>query len=200
MTIRMNKLSGILAGVGAELLLLGGVALAAPAVEATEMNSPKGQVTSELIHMSASITGIDHPARSVELKSDDGSLNWVHVPDSVKSFDKLKMGDRVDVDYYQSMAIALDPVGTKPSASEQEVGSVDHGAGIEGRELKMSAAVVSVDPQADLVTFKGPKGHIRTVHVKDPALQAKLPTLMPGRVVQFDYTEAIAADVRPAAK
>jgi hypothetical protein len=196
----MNTWRGLLAAASVELFLLGGAALAAPAVEGSEVVTPNSDARSELIHMSASVSGIDHPARSVELKSDDGALNWVHVPESVKSFDKLKLGDRVDVDYYQSLAISFDPAGTKPSASEKVVRSVDHGAGIEGKEVKMSAAVVSVDPQANLVTFKGPKGKLRTVHVKDPALQAKLPSLMPGKVVQFDYTEAVAADIRPAAK
>ncbi len=39
-----------------------------------------------------------------------------------------------------------------------------------------------------------------TVNVQDPALQAKLPSLKPGQVVQFDYIEAVAADIRPASK
>jgi hypothetical protein len=201
MNIRSNKWKGILAGVGAELLLLGGIALADPAVGETEMNSPKGQTRTELIQTSARITGIDNPGRAVLLKSDDGSVNWVRVPESVKSFDKLKMGDHVDVDYYLSMAVGIEPKGSKAtSASETEVGSIDKGAGVEARELKTSATVVSVDPSANTVTFKGPKGRIRTVHVQDSALQAKLPMLKPGQVVQFDYIEAVAADIRPASK
>jgi hypothetical protein len=200
MNTRRNKWTGILAAAGAELLLLGGVALAAPAIEGSQITTSKGQVRSELIHASASIIGIDKGERSVFLKSDDGTQRWVKVPESVKSFDKLKMGDRVDIDFYQSLAISMDPAGTKPTTSEKEVGAFDLGAGIEGRELKVSASVISVDPQANLVTFKGPKGKLRTIHVEDAAMQAKLPSLMPGRVVQFDYTEAVAADIRPAAK
>ena len=84
--------------------------------------------------------------------------------------------------------------------SATQAGAVDMGAGIKGRELRVSATVVSVDPAAETVTFRGPKGHISTVNVEDPALQAKLPSLKPGQVVQFDYTEAVAADVRPASK
>ena len=60
--------------------------------------------------------------------------------------------------------------------------------------------MVSVDQAANTVTFKGPQGKIRTVNVEDAALQAKLATLKPGQVVQFDYTEAVAADIRPASK
>ena len=79
-----------------------------------------------------------------------------------------------------------------------QAGSSDLGAGIQSREFKISAKVVSVDPAANTVTFKGPKGRVRTVNVENPALQAKLPTLKPGQVVQFDYTEAVAADIKPA--
>jgi hypothetical protein len=41
---------------------------------------------------------------------------------------------------------------------------------------------------------------MRTVYVANPALQEKLATMKPGQVVQFDYTEATAATIRPVAK
>jgi hypothetical protein len=199
MNTRRNKWTGILIAAGAELLLLGGAALAAPAVEGSEVNTPNGQTRTQLVHATASITGIDNTSRSVLLKSDDGAETWVRVPDAVK-FSKLKMADKVDVDYYQSLAISVDPSGAKPTMSEKQTGAIDVGSGIQARELKVSAAVVSVDTAENTVTFKGPKGRMRTVHVEDAALQAKLGSLKPGQVVQFDYTEAVAADIRPAAK
>jgi hypothetical protein len=52
---------------------------------------------------------------------------------------------------------------------------------------------------ANKVTFKGPRG-VRTVEVQDPSLQAKLPSLKPGQVVQLTYTEAMAASIQPAGK
>jgi cold shock CspA family protein len=41
---------------------------------------------------------------------------------------------------------------------------------------------------------------MRTVYVADAALQQKLASMKPGQVVQFDYTEAQAASIRPSAK
>jgi hypothetical protein len=195
-----SKLSGlILTAMGAGVLFLSGAAFAA-GVDDAEVNSAKGQTRSQLIHTSASIIGIDNTDRSVLLKSSDGSQNWVHVPDSYAGFDRLKMGDNVDVDYYQSLAISMAPSGTKPSSSMTQSGEHNLGAGVSGREFKLSAKVVSVDPAANTVTFRGPQGRLRTVNVEDPALQAKLGSLKPGQVVQFDYTEAVAADIRPASK
>ena len=63
----------------------------------------------------------------------------------------------------------------------------------------ISAEVTSVDAANNKVSFKGPKGQVRTVTVQDPAMQKKLPGLKPGQVVQFTYTEAVAASIRPAA-
>jgi hypothetical protein len=194
-----TKFSGpILSAVGAGVLLLSGAAFAAPGVDDAVVNTDKGQTRSQLIHTSASIIGIDNTDRSVLLKSSDGSQNWVHVPDSFAGFDRLKMGDKVDVDYYQSLAISLAPSGSKPSMSMTQAGERDLGAGVSGREFRLSAKVVSVDPAANTVTFKGPQGRVRTVNVEDAALQAKLGSLKPGQVVQFDYTEAVAADIRPS--
>ncbi|HXJ22054.1 MAG TPA: hypothetical protein VMT03_17660 [Polyangia bacterium] len=193
-----SKWTAILAAVGVQAVLMGSAVLAAPAVEGSEVNTPTGQTRQEVTHASATVVEVDRPGRSALLKTDDGSETWVDVPDTVKAFDKLKAGDKVDVDYYQSFAVSFAPSGTKPSASETKAGAVDLGAGIKSRELRVSARVVSVDAAANVVTFKGPKGKLRTVHVENPALQSKLPTLKPGQVVQFDYTEAIAADIRPS--
>jgi cold shock CspA family protein len=82
--------------------------------------------------------------------------------------------------------------------SERKGRAVDVGGGIRGREVMISAEVVAVDPGANTVTFKGPHGNLRTVHVADSALQAKLPSLKPGQVVQFDYVQATAAAIRPS--
>jgi len=196
-----TKLSSILlSAVGAGALLLSRAAFAAPSVEDSEVNSAKGQIRSQLIHTRATIMGIDTGDRALLLKASDGSQNWVHVPDSVAAFDRLKVYDKVNVDFYQSMAISLAPSGTKPSMSATQEGAVDLAAGVKGREFKVSAKVVSGDPAANTVTFKGPQGRVRTVNVENPALQAKLSSLKPGQVGQFDYTEAVAADVRPASE
>jgi cold shock CspA family protein len=193
-----TKALPILTAVGAGVLLLSSAAVAAPGVDDSETNSATGQTRSQLIHTSATIAGIDNTDRSVMIKAADGSENWIHVPQSVAGFDRLKMGDKVNVDYYQSLAISLAPSGSKPSSSMTQAGANDLGAGLKSREFKLSAKVVSVDQEANTVTFKGPKGRVRTVSVENPALQSKLATLKPGQVVQFDYTEAVAADIRPA--
>ena len=202
MTKQMNKWMSAIVGIAGGMLTLqiAGAAQAAPGVTESETNSATGQTRTQLVHATASVKAINRGLRSVVLKKDDGEEATIHVPDAVKGFDTLKVGDKVDVDYYESLAISMAPTGTKPSMTERKGSSVDMGGGITGREVKMSAEVVSVDPGANTITFKGPKGNMRTVYVADAALQQKLPSMKPGQVVQFDYTEAQAASIRPSAK
>src|SRR5262245_22363918 len=140
------------------------------------------------------VSGIDRSKRTVTLTNAEGERNTMNVPSDVKAYDTLKVGDRVDVDYRESMGVSLAPAGSKPSMSHMS-GS---GPGSATRATTISAEVVSVDVPNNKVTFLGPKGNRKTVTVADPAMQKKLPNLKPGQVVQFTYTEAIAASIRPA--
>jgi hypothetical protein len=199
MTKRHDTWMVVLAG-AAGVLSLAGVALAAPAGEVTESNTATGQTRTQLVHRTATVTAIDKSARTIAIKTDEGEETSVDVPKDVKQFDALAVGDKIDLDFYRSMAISMAPAGSKPSMSERKGRMVDVGGGVRGREVKVSAEVVSVDPAANTVTFKGPKGNVETVHVENAANQAKLPSLKPGQVVQFDWVEAVAASIRPAAK
>jgi hypothetical protein len=111
----------------------------------------------------------------------------------VQEFDKLKVGDKIDVDYMQSVALGFLPKGTKPSMNEVEAA----GPGMAGRQMSVSAEVIKVDAANNQVTFKGPKGTHRIVTVQDPDLQAKLPNLKPGQVIVLQYTEAMATAIQP---
>jgi hypothetical protein len=147
------------------------------------------------------VTGIDRSARTVMLQNADGEKRSVSVPSEVKAFDTLKVGDRIDISYQEAMAISMLPPGSKPSVSERTSGTrMGEGSGTGGisREVTVAAEIVSIDTAANKVTFKGPKGQTKTVSVSDPAMQKKLPSLKPGQVVQFTYSEAVAASIRPA--
>ncbi len=196
---QLNKWT-LIAGVagGALMTAMLGTAGAAPATETTESTTANGHEMSQLTHATATVSAIDKSARSLTLKGEDGAETTINVPADMKAFDKLKTGDKVDIDYYQSLAVSMAPTGSKPSVSERRGRSVDMGGGIRGREVMVTAEVVSVDTSANSVTFKGPQGNLRTVHVANPTLQEKLPSLKPGQVVQFDYTQATAASIRPS--
>lgn len=160
------------------------------------MAQPKTERT-QIIHSSVEVTAIDKGARKITVKMPDGEKSQISVASDVQEFDKLKVGDKIEIDYMQSVAVGLLPAGTKPSMTE----TAASGPGLAGRQVSVSAEVIKVDPATNQVTFKGPKGTHRVVTVQDPDLQAKLPSLKPGQVVVLQYTEAVATAIQlPAGK
>jgi hypothetical protein len=155
--------------------------------------------TTTTVHATVVVTSIDKANRKLTFKKPSGEKETISVASDVKAFDHLKVGDKIDVDYMESVALQMLPPGTKPTATERTARGGDMGAHGSAREVTASAEIISVDAATNKVTFKGPRG-VRTVEVQDPSLQAKLPSLKPGQVVQLTYTEAMAASIQPASK
>jgi hypothetical protein len=186
------------AGVGVLALALAAspARAAEPTTKTTTTESSGGMpTTTQAIHTTAVVTAIDKNARKVTIKTSDGEKTVIQAPAEMKAFDKLKTGDRIDIDYTESVALGMLPPGTSPTMVERSAA----GGGAAGREVTVSAEVISVDAANNKVTFKGPKGMLRTVKVQDPDLQARLPNLKPGQVVMLRYTEAVAASIQPSA-
>ena len=160
-----------------------------------DMSGSKPSIT-QTVHATVTVTAIDKDTRELTVKKADGSKATFQVPTEVAMFDKLKVGDKVDIDYGESLAVEMLPPGSKPSQSEQ----VARAPGMAGREMTVSAEVVAVDPASNHVTFKGPSGNVETIAVRDPAMQQKLPNVKPGQVIQFTYTQAIIGAIQPHSK
>jgi hypothetical protein len=148
------------------------------------------------VHATVMVTAIDKDARELTVKKPGGEKQTFQVPSDVTAFDKLKVGDKIDVDYGESLAVSMLPPGSKPSMSSRSA----RVPGASGKETTVSAEIVSVDPATNHVTLKGPKGNLQTLAVQDPSMQARLPNLKPGQVVQFTYTEATIVTIQPPAK
>jgi hypothetical protein len=171
---------------------------AARAQSSAEVHTSNG--STRVVRQTATVTAIDRKQRVVMLQDREGETNAVDVPPDVKMFDKLKVGDRVDVDYSQGLAVSMLPQGTTPTRTERQTRSTSGPSGASiGNEITASAEILSVDPSRNMVTFRGQRG-VRTVAVDDPRLQQMLPTLHAGQVVQLTYRQAMAVSIRPAAK
>jgi hypothetical protein len=165
----------------------------------SEAQSAMGPSTGRRVHETVVVSGIDRATRSVTLMNAEGESRTLGVPPDMKSFDTLKVGDHVDVDYSESIGVALMPAGAKASLSEtiSRGRTVDPGVAAVGRQITATVEVVGVDEVMNRVTFKGSKGSVRTVTVYDPAMQKKLTDLQPGQMVQIIYREAMAAAIKP---
>jgi ribosomal protein L2 len=189
MNTRSNRQKRAVLGLLTGLATLGGLARA---------EAPSGPTAARQVHETMVVTAIDRSTRSVTLENSNDETRTVGVPPDMKAFDTLKVGDHVDVDYSESIALAMMPPGTKATMTERTTGGrVQPGVAAAGREVTATVQVISVDEAMNRVTFKGPKGNVRTVTVYDPAMQKKLASLQPGQMVQISYLEAIAASIKP---
>ena len=174
------------------------LALAAAPAHADDQGGMPSASKSKTMHETVSVTAIDKSARSLTVKNEAGDMRSIQVPSDVKAFDKLKKGDKIDIDYTESVAISMLPPGAKPTATEKSaMARTGKGEGMAGKQTTISAEILEVDAANNKVVFKGPKGNARVVNVEDPEMQAKLPNLKPGQVVQFTYTESVALAIQP---
>ncbi len=184
---------------GMSIALAGGLLTLAVWSHLSRAQSAMPPSRARRLHETVVVSGIDRTLRTVTLVNADGDARTVGVPPDLSSFDTLKVGDHVDVDYYESIGLALMPAGSKASMSETTTGgrTAEPGGAAVGRQITATVEVVGVDEVMNRLTFKGPKGNVRTVTVFDPAMQKKLTDLQPGQMVQIVYREAIAASIKP---
>ena len=185
--------------IGMVIALAGGLLTLAVWSKLSQAQSAMPPTTARRLHETVVVSAVDRTTRTVTLVNAEGDSRIVGVPSDMRSFDTLKVGDHVDVDYYESIGLALMPAGSKASMTETTTGgrTVEPGGAAVGRQITATVEVVGVDEVMNRVTFKGPKGNVRTVTVYDPAMQKKLPDLQPGQMVQITYREALAASLKP---
>jgi hypothetical protein len=194
---RMFQVAAIaLAGVG-----MTGIAVAQEPSSGKSAQTTPTKVIGELAHTSATVQKVDKQKRELSLKDEQGSEFIVHVPEDVQRFDAIKKGDRIDVDYYESVAMSLKKPGEAAAApsetqfSERAAGT--RPGGVVGHQISAPVEVTKVDRAANTVKIKGPDGEVDTVKVSDPQLQADMKRLKPGDKIQATYSEAVAVSVTP---
>ena len=186
------------------IALAAAAVLAAPALAQTGggvvATAPGKAVIAETVKISATITAIDKATRDVTLKGPQGNEMTVTAGPDVKNFDKLKVGDQVDMQYVEALTLELKKGGGKPVAKTEKadaVGAKKGGTpgGAVGRQVTVVADVVALDPAKQIVTLKGPK---QTVNLKVPD-PAQFKNIAKGDQVEATFTQAFAVAVDPTA-
>ena len=180
------------------------VAIAWPAAAQTAVmagSAPGKAGVAQTVKLTATITAIDKATRDVTLKGPQGNEVTVTAGPDVKNFDKMRVGDQVDVQYVEAVTLELKKGGGQPVARTEQAGAKgakpgEQPAGIVGRQVTIVADVVAVDPAKQIVTLQGPQ---RTVNltVSDPE---QFKRIAKGDQVEATYTQALAMAVEPAAK
>ena len=163
--------------------------------------APGKAVAAHTVKVTATITAIDKGTRDVTLKGPQGNEMTVTAGPEVKNFDKLKVGDQVDMQYVEALTLELKKGGglvvgktEKADAVGAKKGEMPGGA--VGRQVTIVADVVAVDPAKQTVTLKGPK---QTVDLRIPDPE-QFKRVAKGDQVEAKFTQAFAIAVEPAAK
>lgn len=162
-----------------------------------------GTVMAEKKSATATVDKLDKKKRKITLKNEEGNTVTVHVPESVSRLDAIKKGDKVQIDYYESVALSLmKPEKGKTGARETTMTERTPGqlpGGLMARKMTETVTVMKVDKDNNEVTIKSPSGDTSTVKV-DPSMSDQLEKIKQGDRIKASYTEAIALSVMPEEK
>jgi hypothetical protein len=165
---------------------------AAPA----QTQSDKTVTKQNKVTLSVTITAIDQATRSLTLRADTGDEDTFTVGPEVTRFNQLKVGDKINATYYESVVFQLRKPGaaSSPSADVVAGGRVKEvPGGAVGTQQTRTVTVKSVDPKAGTITVVAQDGHTMTRKVGDAK---NLEGVSPGDRIDITYTQAllVAAD------
>ena len=159
---------------------------------------PGMAAAAQTVKITATITAIDKATRDVTLKGPEGNLVTVTAGPEVKNFDKLKVGDQVDMQYLEALTLELKKggglvVGRTEKADAMSAKKGEAPGGAVGRQVTIVADVTAIDPAKQIVTLKGPN---RTVNLRIPDPE-QFKRVAVGDQVEAKYTQAVAIAVDP---
>lgn len=187
----------ILLGLSLTLLSL---PMGASAVQETETKLDVGnlKMDSKLVEVTAKVVSIDQKTRMVTLEGSEGNLFTTKVDDDVENLDKVKKGDLVNIQYYESLAwsiIKKDQKVTPVKETTQITLTAQPGKKplkLETDKIRLIATIQKIDKKKETVTLKGPDGKEVTIKVREPK---NLELVKKGDQVEITYTNSVAVAV-----
>jgi hypothetical protein len=163
---------------------------------------PGGAYTSTLTRTRATVTAINAEKREVTIQGDHGPMT-IQVGPDVKNFNNLKVGDRVNISYYQGTAAQLVKGGKKvkdPAVSTFAQGNSPgmSPSGLVGASATVTVKIQDVNLPTNTVAFTRSDGTTHIVQVKSPEMQSFIRELKRGDTVQVTFTDSVAVEILPA--
>jgi hypothetical protein len=165
---------------------------------ATQAPKEFGGIVSGVASMSAVVESIDAKTREVTLKDAEGKVATIVCGPEVRNFDQIKVGDKVNMDYSQTVKLLVSPKVMAPARQDSmEVFRAKLGekpAGVATATTQVTATVENIDYVKRTVVLKGPE---RTMEIQLNA-DADAPNfnkIKIGDTVYLEYTESLAISV-----
>ena len=173
------------------LTTFGAAALVATAVP---LGAQVKTLTGEMKTVTVSVEAIERSGREVTVKKPDGSYDVFYIPQSVKMFDTLKIGDKVTAKYYENLVLRLKAPGEKDvdTASAGVVRGPSGSAGTTSHQRTITATITAIDQKVPSITFSGPNGWTYSSRVEDTKALAKVKV---GDKLDITWTEAMVVSL-----
>jgi hypothetical protein len=152
-------------------------------------------VTSEMRTETGIIEAIEASSRTLTLKKPDGTFVTTVAGPDITRFAELKLGDAVNVRYYENVVIRVKRPGESDvmSSAKGTTGSEQvMPGGTRAKQVTMTATITAIDPTAPSITFTGPHGWKYSSKVQDTEALAKVKV---GDKVDIVWTEAMLVSV-----
>ena len=160
-----------------------------------------GVYTENQVTRTSTVTKIDLEKRLVTLRNADDKIVTVKCGPEVKNLPQLKVGDKVNATYYESIAYEVHKPGELTDMSTQAssgVASAPPGGkpgAVAADIVRLTATIVSIDKSTPSVTLRTEDGQLVAVKVLHPE---KLDQIAVGDVAEIFLSQAVAITVEPA--
>jgi len=157
----------------------------------------KGVEVGDAVTITADVLAVDKATRTLTLKGENDKVVEMKVSEVARNFDQIKVGDKLTLTYYESVAVYLGKPGTKPEEDASMVATRakkgEMPAGMIIGAVDVSSEVVAIDKKKRTLSLKLPEGNIVTTGV-DKAVK-EFENLKVGDVIHARLTRAVAVSV-----
>jgi hypothetical protein len=162
-----------------------------------------GGVVGQVASLTGEVVAIDYTKREATLKLTDGTEKKIAVSEAAYNFDQVKVGDIVNIEVGESVALFVDRMPSEPNASAETVlarapkGQKPEGVAVS--YVDATATVTDIDYVKRTISLVGPEGNTLTMNVPVDAAP-NFDKIKKGDTVALRYTVALAVKVEPAGK
>lgn len=158
----------------------------------------KPVVETQSIEMTATIEAIDHKERLITFKDKDGEVETIYAGPEVKRFSELKVGDTINLRYYESTAFVIRKPGQPAAAPASGDTKVVPGVGPKpgatmSKQETATVTITAIDEKAPSVTVLDENGKTASFRVED---KKNLKGVAVGDKVEITYTRAFVVGVK----
>jgi hypothetical protein len=150
----------------------------------------------EPVKETVTIQAIDQTARLITIRDDQGEEDILYVPPDFKRFNEIKVGQKLNLQYYESLVLKLAQPGakTKPLTASGAI-SPAAGAlpgGTIGRQFNATVEVTAIDPKTPSITVKTADGRTITRKVDNAK---NLTGVKVGDKIDITYSQAALVNI-----